>query len=781
VAKPRTESGWRALAQLTLFAVLLTAGLGLILSSELLFMPRVSIQEGQAASEDIAAPFPIEFESPLRTKEAQGRAVAAVNQVYDPLDRQVGREQIQAAQQILDFVSSVRADTYAESELQQRYLASIDNVTLSPRVISDTLMLSDAEWGTVQQETRRVLAQVMREEIKSGQEDAYRLSVRSKIDFELSEPQTAIVSEIAGALVKANRQANPEATEAARQAALESVPRQMRVLAENQTIVRGGEIVTAEDIEALEALGLLHPQIDWLPVSGIFLFASVLAVATSAYLWHSEPVLVKRPLHLLLLLLLLTSFTLLAKWGVGLAPPLPYLVPLAALGMLVTALFNVRLGLVAQVILSLAVGYMADGQLALVLYHLVGGLVGIFSLRRITRISTFVWAGVYVMSANVAVTITSTLQAAILDTLFFGQSILASVINGTLSAILTLGGYSLLGMVFNIMTKLQLLDLARPTHPLMRQLLLKAPGTYHHSIMVGNMAEQAAEAIGADALLARVGAFYHDIGKTVRPYFFTENQMENPNPHDLLDPETSAQIIRSHTSDGLELARKYRLPRALQDFITQHHGTAKISYFYHKASQEYGKENVNADLYRHTGPRPQTKETAIVMMADSCEAAVRSVHPGDAKALDDLVRKIIGGMVSSGQLNEAPLTLREIDYVASSFVDTLQGVFHPRISYPSDLSSQDQARAQPQLEPGARPAGGAPVGGAPADTLPDQGGREPRAPIESALPAGDREPSRPEDVPGASTTLSSSTPGTLSPLEPSREGRTGDGGRTDPP
>jgi putative nucleotidyltransferase with HDIG domain len=357
---------------------------------------------------------------------------------------------------------------------------------------------------------------------------------------------------------------------------------------------------------------------------------------------------------------------------------------------LVTVLLNARLGLIAQVLLCLAVGYITDGQLELILYNLAGGLVGIYSLQRVSRINTFVWAGVYVMCANIVVAITFALLGGSIDTLRLGQSVLASAINGVLAAILALGGYSLLGMVFNITTKLQLLDLARPTHPLMRQLLLKAPGTYHHSIMVGNMAEQAAEIVGADALLARVGAFYHDIGKTIRPYFFSENQMESPNPHDLLDPETSAQIIRSHTTDGLQLARKYRLPRAISAFVTEHHGTSKISYFYHKACKEYGKENVDCSLYQHIGPRPQTKETAIVMMADACEAVVRSVRPHDAKALEELIQNLVAKMIADGQLNTAPLTLQEIDTIAASFVNTLQGVFHPRIRYPSSEQSQER-------------------------------------------------------------------------------------------
>jgi putative nucleotidyltransferase with HDIG domain len=231
----------------------------------------------------------------------------------------------------------------------------------------------------------------------------------------------------------------------------------------------------------------------------------------------------------------------------------------------------------------------------------------------------------------------------------------------------------------------------------MRELLLKAPGTYHHSIMVSNMAEQAAEAIGANALLARVGAFYHDIGKTVRPYFFSENQMEGTNPHDLLDPETSAQIIRRHTRDGLELARsRYRLPRAIQSFITEHHGTNRIGYFYHKAVQEYGEERVSKAEFEHLGPTPQTKETAIVMLADSCEAAVRSVRPPDAESLEGLIRKIVSKTIASGQLDNAPLTLREIQTITSSFVGTLQGVFHPRVRYPD--TEAPVAIGQPETE-----------------------------------------------------------------------------------
>ncbi len=680
----QAQTRWRARSsvQIVFFGLLLTTGLSFILASDLVLSPQITIQKGQAAGQDIIAPFRVEFVSDLRTKAEKQRAAAAVVDVYDQLDRQVGREQVGLALQVLAFIDSVRADPYTSQEYRHFALQSIRAVPLSAQVISDTLALDETQWKTVQLETRRVLDEIMKREIKSGQEDASRRQVRTLIGFDLSETQTAIVDEIASALVKANRIYNAEKTDQARQAAMDAVKPQMRTLEQNQVVVRSGEIVDDEDLEALAALGLSSPGPNWFAAGSAVLVALLFAVATSVYLANAEPQIYGAPRYLLLLLLLLLLFAFVAKWGVGLAEFQPYLIPLGTAAMLASALLNVRVGLVVHLIICLIVGYLTQGQLDLFWYQLAGGLVGLFAIRRVQRINTFVWAGSYVMTANVITLATFALLGDNFDTLWLTQLGFAGLINGALTAILTLGGYYLLGQVFQITTSLQLVDLARPTHPLMRDLLIKAPGTYHHSIMVGNMAEQAAEAVGADALLARVGAFYHDIGKTMRPYFFTENQMDGDNPHDLLDPETSAQIIRSHTSEGLALAKKYRLPRVLQAFIEEHHGTATISYFYHKAKQEAGADQVREQDYRHVGTRPQSKETAIVMMADTCEAAVRSVRPHDADELEALIRKLIAAQISSGQLYHAPLTLQEIETVTRSFIDTLQGVFHPRVQYP---------------------------------------------------------------------------------------------------
>ncbi len=216
----------------------------------------------------------------------------------------------------------------------------------------------------------------------------------------------------------------------------------------------------------------------------------------------------------------------------------------------------------------------------------------------------------------------------------------------------------LLGALFGITTTLQLLEISRPTHPLLRQLLLKAPGTYHHTLIVSNMAERAAEAIGADALLTRVGAYYHDVGKTIRPYFFVENRTEGADPHARLDPYTSAQIIVTHVKDGIDLARKYRLPKRIIDFIPEHQGTLLVSYFYHQAVQQAGgADKVDKTQFQYPGPRPRSRETALTMLADGAEATVRSRRPASIEELDHIVGESIQSRVLSGQLDECPLTL----------------------------------------------------------------------------------------------------------------------------
>ncbi|HVH96624.1 MAG TPA: HDIG domain-containing protein, partial [Bacillus sp. (in: firmicutes)] len=245
---------------------------------------------------------------------------------------------------------------------------------------------------------------------------------------------------------------------------------------------------------------------------------------------------------------------------------------------------------------------------------------------------------------------------------------------------LTIGLLPFFEAGFGILSSMSLIELSNPNHPLLKKILTEAPGTYHHSIMVANLAESACEAIGANGLLARVGCYYHDIGKTIRPKYFIENQMNMENPHDRLPPEASKNIIMSHVKDGAELLKKHRLPKEIVDIAEQHHGTTLLKFFYYKVKQS--GEDVTEEEYRYPGPKAQTKESAIVGVADSVEAAVRSMSQPTPEQIEELVRKIISDRLQDNQFNECDLTLKELEKVTNSLCESLKGIFHSRIEYP---------------------------------------------------------------------------------------------------
>jgi len=253
----------------------------------------------------------------------------------------------------------------------------------------------------------------------------------------------------------------------------------------------------------------------------------------------------------------------------------------------------------------------------------------------------------------------------------------------------------LIGPLFDIVTTMRLIELSRPEHPLLQRMLREAPATYHHSLMVANLAEQAAEAIDANALLTRVGAYYHDIGKIARPYFFSENQTEGLNPHDRLDPETSAEVIIGHVTDGIKLGRRYRLPGRVRAFIPEHHGGSQVSFLYQKAAQLAGSEElISEDDFRYPGEKPQSRETALVMLADGCEAAVRSARPESGDAVSRVVDKIIDQRIEDGQLNESGMTLKDVETTRRVFASALKGTFHPRIKYPEKRAEEQPVESK---------------------------------------------------------------------------------------
>ncbi len=675
----------------------LVLGIIAILVVPLFIAGEVTLDAGEVAPEDIRAPHSVRYVSELLTEQARDDAERSVPVLYDPLDLRVARQQVARARGVIDYIRAVRADSLATREQKRAMLNAMDGVSLTPEVIDQLLDLPDESWQDIKDEVIAVVDLAMRSEIRDVNLDEVKARLPVLVATDLNENQTELVSQIAQNFIVANLIRNEANTAAARQAARAQVEPRFREIETGQTIVRQGDVVTALQLEVLEQLNLRQSQVKWQDVAGFALTALLAAVLLGLYLWRIEPELLNRPRLLLLLALLLLLFLFTAKLMVPGRAVLPYIFPAAALSMLVTVAIGPGLAMMATVVLAGLVGMMANSSLEIVTYIAVGGLVAILALHRAEHLNNFFWAGLYVTIANILVLITFRIPAGSVDTVGLLQLLGAAVINGVLSTSVTLIGLFAIGAAFDVTTTVQLLELARPTHPLLNDLLHKAPGTYHHTLMVANLAEQAAERIGANSLLTRIGAYYHDVGKTVRPYMFVENQIEGVNVHDRFEPRTSAEIIISHVTEGMELAKKHHLPTRVRAFIPEHHGTMRVSFLYQKAVEQSAASAAGVDesAFRYPGPKPQSKETALLMLADGCEAAVRAHRPESPDQLNEIIRKVIADRMAWGQLDECPLTLAEVDRVRASFVATLQGVYHPRLRYPDQDQKAGASPAKP--------------------------------------------------------------------------------------
>lgn len=368
-----------------------------------------------------------------------------------------------------------------------------------------------------------------------------------------------------------------------------------------------------------------------------------------------------------------------------------YFIPVAAIGMLAVILFeNLVLGLAMTFTSSLLAGLIARNSFNLAVILFIGGVVGILSIWRARRRSRIIWAGIYVGVVQLFCILLISLQNLQIDDLFkiFAAPVMSS---GIIASFIVIGSLPIFEYLFKVVTNVSLLELSDFNHPLLRKMILEAPGTYQHSLLVGNLAEAASEAIGANSLLARVGAYYHDIGKIDKAEYFSENQMHLRSKHDRLQPSMSRLIITNHVKEGVELAKKYKLNPVIIDFIEQHHGTSMIYYFYRRAMQEADQgDDVHEDGYRYPGPKPQRKEIAIVLLADAVEAACRSLTEPTHERMEELVRKIVNNKFIDGQLDECDLTLREIEIINAVFLRILSAIYHSRIAYPEDDETENK-------------------------------------------------------------------------------------------
>ena len=393
----------------------------------------------------------------------------------------------------------------------------------------------------------------------------------------------------------------------------------------------------------------------------------------------------------IVLLMLLTAATLLLYdlfLSLSLSPvaeraeQVGYLLPVAMGTMLITILLDVRLGVLIDLVLAIFAGLYTEST-AFAAVALIGGLVGCFGVSALGQRSDISRAAFSISIINACVIIAlGMIESQSPDVICFG--VLFGVCNGLISSIFTMGVLPYLENAFGITTSIKLLELANPSQPLLKKLLTEAPGTYHHCIMVGNLGEAAAEAIGANGLVVRLGAYYHDIGKLKRPYFFAENQFSGNNPHDNITPQLSTLIITSHVKDGIEMAKEAKLPPVIIQMIAQHHGDSLVSFFYYKAKD--ADPEVKERDFRYEQSKPQTKEAAILMMADTVEAAVRSKKNATPGQIEGFIRTLIKGKLNDGQFDECELTFRDLDQIATAFTRVINGIYHKRIEYPAQAT-----------------------------------------------------------------------------------------------
>jgi len=644
----------------------------------------VSVQEGVVAPQDILAPYAVSYVSEVRTAQKQEDAAETVADIYTSSDITIARQQLKQLREALNFIETVRQDQYATKEQKLSDLTALEGVRLSTETASSLLTFSDVRWQLVRQETIVVLEQVMRSTIREYRLDQARQNIPSLVSLSLPEEEVKIVSEIVAAFVAPNSFYSEEQTEAARESARENTPLVTRSIAAGETILRRGEIAQAEDIEALEQVGLMTSYGDWETRAGVVAIVLLMAVLIILF-FLTYPDLTYQPKELILLASLFMTFIGLGRFTITGHIVLPYLFPVAAYSLIISALINKKTALFTTLPLAILMAYGLPNQLDLTLYYLIGGVAGVLSLRRPRRIASYIPAGGIIAVSGAVIVAAYRVLAPGTDTQGLVTLFGAALFYGATSAGLTILMEYTLAPLLGLTTTIQLLELTRPDHPLLQHLLREAPGTYQHTLQMANLVEQAAERIGANSLLARVGALYHDVGKAKLPAYYVENQIPGQlDTHDDLDPAESAQHIIQHVTAGVELAREYKLPKRIQDFILEHHGTSLTRYQYTQALNNADGDETKVDIskFRYPGPRPQTVETALVMIADGCEAYARAKRPENEAELREIIKEIIDKRIEAGQLDDTPLTLKNLNTIIDSFTATLKGTYHSRISYP---------------------------------------------------------------------------------------------------
>ncbi|MDY4604442.1 HDIG domain-containing metalloprotein [Clostridium tertium] len=644
---------------------------------------RHNLSVGDIATVDIKAPIDTVDEIATKQKEEEAMAKAREDKQYI-VKSEVKAQAIENVNKLFNKIVSENSSNKEEKD-KIAEIKKIEEFNLTDAEYKILVELKE-KTSEIQHLVVNVLETVYKEEIEENKYEDL-LEAKSIADSQLSNSNIDrdledVLKNICHIQINPNKFVDNAKMEEAVKEAQKSVPKE--IIKKNQIIVKEGEPVTERQIEILKELGLLN---NGTTKSYLFSFISLgILVALVLFIQYryisKEKPEVFNDTKMIILISSINLIIILISMGLNVISP--YLIPLVCSAMLMTILIDYKISLVVNLLNIIFIAIIVGFNPSVVVLSILSVVLGSTGLKKVQQRNDIIYSTIYITGILVLLSFTlgmissNNIKEILIQTGYTAIGIL-------LSGILAVGLLPFFESIFDVVTNIKLLELSNPNQPLMKKLLMEAPGTYHHSMMVANLAEAAAEAVGGNPVVARVGAYYHDIGKTKRPYFFGENQMGKENPHDKITPNLSTLIILSHTKDGLEMAREHKIPKVIQDMIEQHHGTTLVKYFYYKLKNSSDKpEEIKEEDFRYPGPIPSFKESGILMLSDSVEAAVRSINEPTKGKIEEMVNNIINDKLNSRQLVNCDLTLKDIETIRKTFLKTLDGIYHHRIEYPTE-------------------------------------------------------------------------------------------------
>lgn len=640
---------------------------------------------GAVSEQDVQAPYSLAYSSQVLTELAKIQSRQNTLPVYLPTDNEIGLRQIRKAQYFLDLIKSLRI----ESELtDQEKLDEIYHSNVKPLpiiYIKQLLSLSNEEYYSISNEVIRLLRLAYKETIRDIDLQRVKSSIFRNMDPTLSNSFSNLVYGITSPFIITNSFYSEEKTLEEMEINASEVKPIIKSYLQGETLVERGQVITPEIYESLEVYKLVEVQNpDLKDVLSSTALTFTIFGSIWLYLLYQKPKTFDQLRNLTAILILFVIFLLVSRFVIPGRTIIPYVLPVPAFALTIASSINPGLALLFSFALSIMIVFGLENALFLLVYYSLSSFIGVLVLGRGSKISHFFLSGLFITVFGMLIITVFYLPQPHSDLVGFVTLCGASIFYGFASAGLTLilqyGTSRLLG----IPTALQLIEISRPDHPLLQFILRNAPGTYQHSLQVANLAEQVAENIGADPILTRVGALYHDAGKSINPFYFIENQIPGEkNPHNNLLPVSSSKIIIRHVHDGIMLAKKYHLPTRLLDFILEHHGTSITKYQYGSAIEK-SKEAalVNPDDFRYPGPSPRSKETAILMIADGCEAKARAILPKTQEEIHSMVKNVVEQYRSNNQFDHTNLTMADFSKIIETLTNALVNTYHPRLDYP---------------------------------------------------------------------------------------------------